>query len=167
MDNAYDEMDGLYKPEEEGAEPQVQECSRCRELNEPDAAFCMRCGYALRGESAADFEADVESDVKQDYAETDSEETTTKAKLDTIDDLLDDPDVKTALLERSGAAEWSFNRGFAGSDSTHIPVRYSMAFWTCARCRAQVLHEIELQIVSDESLSPGRESLTPTPIANG
>lgn len=105
IDNAYDEIHGLYEPEEEGDEPQVRECGRCQELNEPGAAFCMRCGYALRGESAADFEADVESDVKRDYADTDPEDTTTKAKLDTIDDLLDDPEVKTALLERMGAAE--------------------------------------------------------------
>ncbi len=105
IDNAYDEMHGLYVPEEEGDEPQVRECGRCQELNEPEAAFCMRCGYALKGESAAGFEADVEEDVKQDYAETDPEDVTTKEKIDTIDDLLDDPDVKTALLERMGASE--------------------------------------------------------------
>jgi len=60
IDNAYDEMHGLYVPEEDGDEPQVRECGRCQELNEPEAAFCMRCGYALKGESATDFEADVE-----------------------------------------------------------------------------------------------------------
>lgn len=101
-------MHGLYVPEEEGDEPQVRECGRCQELNEPEAAFCMRCGYALKGETAADFEADVDEDVKQEYAETDPGDTATKEKLGTIDDFLDDPDVKTALLERMGKAEYAY-----------------------------------------------------------
>ncbi|MBV0924528.1 tyrosine-type recombinase/integrase [Halomicroarcula limicola] len=105
IDNAYDEMHGLYVPEEDSDEPEIRECGRCQELNEPEAAFCMRCGYALKGESAADFEAEVEDDVKQDYAETGPEDTSTQEKIDTIDNLLDDPDVKTALLERMGTAE--------------------------------------------------------------
>lgn len=49
--------------------------------------------------------AGFEADVKQDYADTDPEDTTTKAKLDTIDDLLEDPEVKTILLERMDAAD--------------------------------------------------------------
>lgn len=105
IDNAYDELHGLYEPEEDGDEPQVRKCGRCQELNEPNAAYCMRCGYALRGKAAADFEAEVEDDLKQDYAVTDPENVTTKQKVDTIDDLLKDPEVKTALLERMGATE--------------------------------------------------------------
>lgn len=65
----------------------------------------MRCGYALKGESATDFEAEVEENMKQDYADTGPEDASIKEKLDTIDNLLDDPDVKTAFLERMGAAE--------------------------------------------------------------
>lgn len=95
----------MYVPEEDGDGPQIYGCGRCQELNEPDTAYCMRCGYALEGESAADFEAGVEVDMKQDYADTDPEDATTKEKIDTIDDLLDDPDVKTALLERMENAE--------------------------------------------------------------
>lgn len=37
--------------------------------------------------------------------ETDPEDISTREKIDTIDILLDDPDVKSALLERMGAAE--------------------------------------------------------------
>lgn len=58
----------------------------------------------MRVEAAAQVE-DMQDDVKQDYAETDSDDTGTQEKIDTIDDLLDDPDVKAALLERMGAAE--------------------------------------------------------------
>lgn len=43
--------------------------------------------------------------MKRDYAETDPGDTTTKEKLDSIDDLLDDTDVKTARLERMEKAE--------------------------------------------------------------
>ncbi|WP_348613014.1 tyrosine-type recombinase/integrase [Halobaculum rarum] len=105
IDNAYDAMHGLVDPEEDTDEPQVRKCGRCQEINEPEAAYCMRCGYALKGMSAADFEAEAENDVKQDYAETDPEDASTKEMIDAIDSLLDDPEVKTALLERMSTAE--------------------------------------------------------------
>ncbi len=102
IDNAYDHMHGLYVPEEDSNEPQVRECGRCQELNEPKAAFCMRCGYALKGETAADFEAHTEADVKESYAETDPADTDVKGKIDALDQLLDDPELKAALLDRYG-----------------------------------------------------------------
>ncbi|MCT9095167.1 hypothetical protein [Haloarchaeobius sp. HME9146] len=43
--------------------------------------------------------------MKQDYAETDPEDTSIREKIETIDSLLDDPDVKTALLERMRVGE--------------------------------------------------------------
>jgi site-specific recombinase XerD len=98
IDNAYDQMHGLYEPEEDEEEPDVQECQRCEELNEPDAVFCQRCGFALDPDRAASFE-DVTEDMKQDYADTDPEGEQ-QDKLDALDDLLDDPEVKAALLDR-------------------------------------------------------------------
>jgi len=40
--------------------------------------------------------------MKESYKQTDPEDTDTQEKLDTLDDLLDDPKVKTALLEKLG-----------------------------------------------------------------
>jgi len=100
IDNAYDEMHGLYEPEDDEDTPDVVECPRCQELNEPKAAFCMRCGFAIDHDSVGDFEAEVESTVKQGYKEVDPSDTETTAEIDAIDELLDDPEVKQLLLEK-------------------------------------------------------------------
>jgi len=98
IDNAYDELHGLYVPDEEGDTPKVRECGRCQELNESNASFCMRCGYALGGRSAADFESGIESDLQHDYADMDPQDEDTREKLAAMNELLRDPDVKSALL---------------------------------------------------------------------
>jgi site-specific recombinase XerD len=98
IDNAYDQMHGLSVPEDEGDEPQIRECARCQELNDFSASYCMRCGYALDGPSAADFEAKIESDIQGDLADMRPDDAETRAKLDAMTDLLADPDVKSALL---------------------------------------------------------------------
>lgn len=100
IDNAYDQMHGLYEPDEDEQQPDVVECPRCEELNEPDAAFCMRCGFALDQEAAAEVEEQTESKVKESYKQADPEDTETMDKLDTLDEILDDPEIKTALLEK-------------------------------------------------------------------
>ena len=66
--------------------------------------YCSRCGCALDTETAAELEYEAESDVKQSYAQTDPDDADTQGKIDTVDALLDDPDVKAALLRRMGVA---------------------------------------------------------------
>lgn len=61
IDNAYDQMHGLYQPDEEEQKPDIAECPRCDELNEPDAAFCMRCGQALDIDAAEEVETAEEA----------------------------------------------------------------------------------------------------------
>jgi len=58
----------------------------------------MRCGYALGGRSAADFESGIESDLREDYGDMDPEDVDTREKLEVMNELLGDPDVKSALL---------------------------------------------------------------------
>lgn len=98
IDDAYDQLHGLYQPDEDEDEPDVVECPRCQELNEPDAAFCMRCGFALDQETAAELQQRVESDIKQDYRETDPNDEDTMDRLEMLDNLLENPEVKQALL---------------------------------------------------------------------
>ena len=100
IDNAYDEMHGLYEPDEEEETPDIVECDRCQELNEPSASYCMRCGFALDQETAAEIEEQTEQDVKEDYRDTDPSDTETVELLDAFDDALDDPEFKEALLKR-------------------------------------------------------------------
>ncbi|MCY4731924.1 tyrosine-type recombinase/integrase [Natronomonas gomsonensis] len=100
IDNAYDEMHGLYEPDEEEETPDVVECDRCQELNEPSASYCMRCGFALDQETAAEFEEQAEQDVKEDYRDTEPSDTETVELLDAFDDALDDPEFKEELLKR-------------------------------------------------------------------
>jgi len=100
IDNAYDQMHGLYEPDEEEETPDVVECNRCQELNEPSASYCMRCGFALDQETAAEVEEQAEQDVKEDYRDTDPEDTETVELLDAFDEALDDPEFKEELLNR-------------------------------------------------------------------
>lgn len=100
INNAYERMHGLYESEDEGDKPEEIKCDRCRELNEPDAKFCMRCGFTLDQETAGELEARVDSDLNQDYRDTDPEDADTMAKLETLDELLNDSEIKTALLEK-------------------------------------------------------------------
>jgi integrase len=64
IDNAYDQMHGLYEPDEEEDEPSITECPRCDELNEANAAFCMRCGQALDIDAAEEVEIAQEATTK-------------------------------------------------------------------------------------------------------
>jgi hypothetical protein len=78
----------------------VVECDRCQEVNEPSASFCMRCGFALDQETAAEIEKQTEQDVKEDYRDTDPSDTETVELLDAFDEALDDPEFKAELLNR-------------------------------------------------------------------
>jgi len=100
IDNAYDQLHGLYEPEDGEEEPDVVECWRCEELNEPADRFCSRCGAALDEDAAQTLEEQVKGDVKQSFRETDPDDTETMEKIDALDELLDDPEVKAALLEK-------------------------------------------------------------------
>ena len=65
IDNKYDAMHDLVDEEEEEDDESVVECPRCDELNEPDAAFCYRCGFALDVDAAEEVEK-----VEEETAET-------------------------------------------------------------------------------------------------
>jgi integrase len=79
------------------------ECPRCGYQEKREAHFCSRCGQAMRVEAAAEME-NTESKVKDSYAQADPDDTETMNKLDTLDDLLEDPEVKTALLDKLSEA---------------------------------------------------------------
>jgi rubredoxin len=53
IDNAYGQLHGFEPEEESEQEPAVRECPRCEELNEPDAAYCQRCGWEFTADHGA------------------------------------------------------------------------------------------------------------------
>lgn len=81
-----------------------EKCPTCGEILEPNAKACGNCGQVFTPDAKSVVDQ-IDADVKQDYADTDPEDTSTKQKIDDLDDLLADPDVKAALLDRMGAAE--------------------------------------------------------------
>jgi len=92
---------GIREEEDESPlTPQV--CPTCAEQLDPGAKACPGCGTVF-APNAKTVEDEIQDDMKQSYKQTDPEDTDTQEKLDTLDDLLDDPEVKTALLEKLGA----------------------------------------------------------------
>lgn len=90
IDDTYDEMHGIKEPEEDDTTPDVIKCPRCQELNEPDAGFCMRCGFAL----------DEEAKVEQEQVEETTQESIPEIQNDTeaqvvqavLEDLRENPE---------------------------------------------------------------------------
>ena len=92
---------GIREEEDESPlTPQV--CPTCAEQLDPGAKACPGCGTVF-APNAKTVEDEIQDDMKQSYKQTDPEDTDTQEKLDTLDNLLDDPEVKTALLEKLGA----------------------------------------------------------------
>lgn len=92
IDKAYDAMHGIVDEDEDEKEPSIVECPRCDELNEPGAAFCMRCGFALDMDAAEEVER-----VEEDTAKTAGpEEVEVAQKL--IDAVRDDPELVDKIL---------------------------------------------------------------------
>ena len=86
------------EPEKEsGLTP--ESCGTCGEILDPNAKACPNCGDVITPDAKAAQEQ-IEDQVKGSYAETDPEDGETMEKVDAVDELLDDPDVKQALLER-------------------------------------------------------------------
>jgi len=49
---------------------------------------------------ARQAQATIDDTLKESYKQVDPEDQSTQEKIDAIDDLLDDPEVKQALLDR-------------------------------------------------------------------
>jgi len=92
IDNAYDAMHDLVDEEEEEDDESVVECPRCDELNEPDAAFCYRCGFALDIDAAEEVE-----EVEEKTAESaEPEELEVAQKL--VRAMKDEPELVEEIL---------------------------------------------------------------------
>lgn len=89
---------GIREPEDNSPlTPDV--CNVCNNPVEPGAKACSRCGAVFTPDAHSAQET-VEDAAKESYKQTDPEDTDTQKKLDTLDELLNDPKVKAALLDR-------------------------------------------------------------------
>lgn len=76
-------------------------CPFCGEILGENARACENCGNTFTLD-AKSTEEQMEEEMKQSYRETDPEDMETMEKIDMLDDALDDPEVKAALLEKWG-----------------------------------------------------------------
>jgi len=100
-DDAVEHADAKFRGEEPEKESPLspEQCPTCGEILEPNAKACSSCGdvFTLDAKSA---EKQIEQDMKDSYREVDPEDDDTIEKIDQLDELLDDPEVKAALLEK-------------------------------------------------------------------
>lgn len=94
-DNAYDQMRGLYEPDGDEQEPDV-ECPRREELNEHDAAFCTGCGQALHIDAAEEVETADEA-TTENAADEDL-----KLALQVVESMRSDRDEVEEFVEDLG-----------------------------------------------------------------
>jgi len=92
-----EEQFGIREPEEENPlTPPV--CDGCGEPLDGEWKSCPYCGMTYSPDAQATEDA-LNDKVKESYKQTDPEDTSTQDKIDALDDLLDDPEVKAALLD--------------------------------------------------------------------
>ena len=97
IDRAYDQLHGIVEEDEDEDDPNVTKCARCSELNEPRAVYCQRCGFEIDQELAEAVEAEVGGDVKADYKGLDPAAANKIEKVEALDRLLNDKEVREVL----------------------------------------------------------------------
>lgn len=93
-----EEAAGVAEPDEE-VDITPDSCPVCDYALPAQAKACPRCGSVLTPD-AAGAQEQIQATVKESYKQTNPEDKETQDKIDVLDELLDDPDVKAALLEK-------------------------------------------------------------------
>lgn len=88
---------GIREPSDGRLTP--AECTVCGKPLGPQAKACERCGEVYAPDARA-VEQQLDDQMKESYKQADPDDDETMDKIDQLDDLLDDPEVKTALLEK-------------------------------------------------------------------
>ena len=92
---------GIRDPDRDEGTFTPAACEICGQPLPPTAKACT-CGHVFAPD-AVSIEAQVTDDTKKDYRDAPPEDSETVDKLDTLDSLLEDPEVKAALLEKLAA----------------------------------------------------------------
>lgn len=67
---------------------------------DPSATVCSQYGTVFNSDTKTAKEQ-IEQEMKEDYRGTDPEGSDTMDKIDVLDELFEDPDVKAVLLDKS------------------------------------------------------------------
>ncbi len=98
-----EEKVGIREPDKESPlTPSV--CDRCGEPLDGDWKSCPYCEYVYTPD-AHDVQKQMDSKAKGSYKKTEPEDAETMDKIDALDALLEDPQLKAALLDRLGDAD--------------------------------------------------------------
>jgi hypothetical protein len=89
---------GFKEPEEQSSLTPMS-CDVCGHSLGPNDVACSNCGNVFSPE-AHSTKQEIEQDMKDSYREVEPGDSETIEKVDQLDELLDDPDVKAALLEK-------------------------------------------------------------------
>lgn len=76
-------------------------CPTCREPLPPQAKACPNCGDVFTPD-AKSAQTQIQGSMKDSYKQVDPDNTETMGKMDVLDELLEDPEVQAALLEKMG-----------------------------------------------------------------
>jgi hypothetical protein len=91
---------GIREPENDSPlTPEV--CDVCGNPLGPSAKACERCGTVFTPD-AKSVQEQIDGDMTDSYKQTDPDDTETMDKIDKLDELLEDPEVQAALLEKMG-----------------------------------------------------------------
>jgi hypothetical protein len=90
--------------EEHESELTPEVCPRCGESPPESARLCPWCGLTFTPDAEKVME-DADEAVRESYREVDPEDADTMGKVQLIDELLEDAEVKQALLERMDESE--------------------------------------------------------------
>jgi integrase len=89
---------GIRDPEEESPlTPDV--CNVCGNPLDPNAKACARCGTVYTPD-AQSVQEQIQQDMKNSYRAVDPDDMERQDNLDTLDELLEHPDIKAALIDR-------------------------------------------------------------------
>jgi flavoprotein len=89
------------RDEEEESPLTPEVCPTCGEQLSPGAKACPGCGEVFAPDSKM-IEEKIEEDMKKSYREVDPEDTETMEKLDQLNELLKDPEIREMLKEKMG-----------------------------------------------------------------
>jgi hypothetical protein len=99
---ARDAFDLETEDQESELTPEV--CPTCGESPPEDARLCPYCGLAFTPDAEA-IMGDADEAVREDYREVDPDDPDAVEKIQLMDALLEDPDLKQAILEKMGESE--------------------------------------------------------------
>lgn len=90
---------GLREEKKDDSPLTPQVCPTCSEQLTQGAKACPACGTVFAPD-AKHAQDEIAEQMKESYKKTDPDDRETQEKIETLDELLDDPEVKAALVER-------------------------------------------------------------------